>query len=234
MFDKIKKWFRKPYNIELWGGLIWIGEKDTDFKFWTDTRPISDILKDKEIIDRQVKYEYNQWADFETRNWCTIFSAITELSFLFDREFSKCEIDEIWHKMIKDWKLDPDNWAYLSDAIDYTRRWWNEKFPDKLVESYQISYKDKRLMKLLETKTARLTQIWYRTSSALYTDIQADWIAENNTYPMFWWHAVSKAGINIIDNYKWQIKYNRYSFKYFDDLVNKVIIFRLWYIFLKK
>lgn len=218
---------------EFGGGLLWIWEKETDYVFW-NSEDIKEKLRERWVINRQVEYEYNQWAEYETRNYCTVFSAVTELSWLFDRRFTVCEIKEIANRMIKDWKLDPDKWAYLSDAIDYSRRWWNEMFPDNQVESYRIDYSDKELNNILTHKYPRLTQLWYRTSGELYKDLQDDWIASKADYPRSWWHAVSKWGYWIIDNYKGQKTYNRYTFQFFNELVDNWIIFKYWYIFLKR
>jgi len=215
-----------------WGGLLWIWKKDTDYLF-TGGISAEAELKRRWVINRQVKYEYNQWAEYETRNWCTVFSAVTELSWLFDYKFAKCEIKEIWHKMIADWKLNPDNWAYLSDSIDYSRRWWNENFPDKKVTSYSINYSDKILRNLLIHINPRLTQIGYRTSWALHKELQETWVASKKNYDKIWGHAVSQWGLNTIDNYFWRLKRNRYSFQYMDDLIKNGVIFKNWYLFLK-
>jgi len=216
-------------------GMIWIGEKETDWKFAGNTTNIKRLLNDVEAFGRQPQYEYNQWAQWETRNWCTIYSAITELSYLYNYEFTLCQIREIGHKMIEDWKLDPNYGAYLSDAIDYTRRWWNEKFPNKKVESYQISYLDRELRtKLISWKASRLTQLWYRTSPELFKELQSNWFAMKTDYPKNGWHAVSQYWLNTIDNYKWKNKNNRYSFHNFYELVKNWVIFEKWYIFLKQ
>lgn len=221
---------KKEENISLWGWLLWIWEKETDYILWSS---LYEKVEEIENINRQPIYEYNQWAQYKTRNWCTIYSAVTQLSYLFDREFTICEIYEIWDKMIADWKLNPDSWAYLSDAIDYTRKWWNEKFPNKQVTSYRIDYLDTQLIEKIRSKI-RLTQIGYRTSSELHNELQSTWVANKKDYPKIGWHAVTSYWINIIDNYKWKAKRNRYSFTYEKDLINNWVIFRNWYLFLKK
>lgn len=229
--ESILSIFKSKVNKDesLWGWLLWIWEKDTDYILWSS---LYEKIEEIENINRQPIYEYNQGAQYKTRNWCTIYSAITQLSYLFNREFTLCEIYEIGDKMIAEWKLDPDNWAYLSDAIDYTRRWWNEKFPDKKIASYRIDYLDEWLIKKIRSKI-RLTQLWYRTSSDLYNELQSKWYASKKDYPKVWWHAVTSYWINIIDNYKWKAKKNRYNFQYEKDLINNWVIFRNWYLFLK-
>jgi len=214
-------------NEEKWGWLLWIWEKETDYLAWSSW--FEWRVRNVEEFNRQPKYEYNQWAQYETRNYCTIYSAVTELSYLFDREFTLCEIKEIWANMIKDGKLDVNKWAYLSDAIDYTRRWWNTKFPDRKVSSFRFSY----LEELNRKKFIWLKQLWYRTSKELHNEIQTNWFAAKKDYKKVGWHAVSLYGINIIDNYKWINKHNRYSFQYMKDLIKNWVIFEYWYVFLK-
>lgn len=213
-------------------GLLGIWEKKSDFILWSSNHVAMELLR-REFFNRQPKYEYNQWALYESRNRCTIFSAITEISYLFDRECSYSEIKTIANRMIKDWKLDPNYWAYLSDAIDYTRNWWNEMFPDKKVVSYQIDYLDQELLKVLN-KNVRLAQIGYRTSSELREELQSKWYAMKKDYPKIWGHAVSQYGLNTIDNYKGKNKFNRYSFHYFADLIKNWVIYQKGYLFLKE
>jgi len=220
------------HRYELWGWLIDIWEKETDFKFGSENE-FKKMLVKKADFWRPLIYEYNQWAQFETRNFCTVYSAVTELSFLFNREFSLTEILEIGNRMIKDWKLDPNYWAYLSDAIDYTRRWWNESFPENKVVSYQMDYTDIGLLTVLDDYIPRPTQLWYRTSTTLYNDT-LDWIADKKTYPQTGGHAVTRMQWEIVNNYKREWKLNRFQFTYMQDLIKNGIVFQKWYIFLKQ
>lgn len=207
----------------------WIWESSKDLLFWSD---VSIYLAERQSFDYQPQFEYNQAERYETRNWCTIYSCISMLSYLFNREISRDFIRKVWHKMIEDWKLDPDKWAYLHDAVDYVRNEWNKSNPNEKVMSFQIDYSNKKQLELL-SKTIRLTQLWYRTSFELYNELQSKWYAEKKDYPKNWWHAVVRYGLNIIDNYKGKMKRNRYSFEYFDDLVKNWVIMRYWYIYLK-
>jgi len=242
MIKKIINFFKFKKKItpvgELWGWLLWIWKKDSDYILGWDSNLVEKI-KNIKPFNRQPRYEYNQWAQDETRNWCTIYSAMTELSYLFDYKFTLCQIQEIWHLMIKDKLLNPDKGAYLSDAIDYTRRWWNKNFPESTVSSYTFSYLDESIWDYWShvfNKQYRflwLTQLWYRTSAELHRELQSNWYASKKDYPKVGWHAVSTYWLNIIDNYFWKNKKNRYSFQYFNDLVNNDVIFEDGYIFLK-
>ena len=232
MIERFLNLFRKEIDITLWGWLLWIWKKETDYLLW-DSPDLLEKIKNIKPFNRQPKYEYNQWAQYETRNYCTVYSALTELSYLFDYKFTLCQIKEIANRMIKDKKLDPNKGAYLSDAIDYTRKWWNENFPEEKVSSYSFSYLDKTIWQTRPLRFLWLTQIGYRTSSELHNEIQEKGYASKKTYPKVWWHAVSTYWINIIDNYKWKIARNRYSFQYPEALINNWIIFEDWYIFIK-
>jgi len=236
MFNKLIEMVfpTKRRKQHLWWGLLWIWEKKTDYILW-NWWMLKNRIKNIKAFNRQPKYEYNQWAQYETRNYCTIYSAITELSFLFNYKFTLCQIKEIWKQMIKDKKLNPNKWAYLSDAIDYTRKWWNLNFPDKQVESYRFSYLDETIWRTKPLKFLWLTQIGYMTSWELHNELQTKWFACKKSYPTdWWWHAVSTYWVNIIDNYKWHNDRNRYSFEYMKDLIKNWVIFENGYIFIAK
>ena len=232
LYSYVKWYFINKDETIFWGWLIWIWEKKTDWIFGSTN--VADLLNDLEALERQPIYEYNQWAQYETRNYCTIYSALTQLSYLFDYKFTLCQIKEIGNRMIRDWKLDPNYWAYLSDAIDYTRKWWNENFPERLINSYRVRLTEPNFREEVLSKATRLIQIGYRTSSELYRELQDKWYAMEKDYPKVGGHAVSMYWLNIIDNYKWRNKKNRYSFHYFGDLVENWVIFKNWYIFLKQ
>lgn len=229
MWEKLEYDLAPWFDPNLWGWLIDIGAKDTDYILWADI--LSDLL-DEKPTDYQIRFEYNQGAEFLTRNWCTVFSAFTMLSYLKNREFTLTQIKEVWNLMIKDWKLDPDVWAYLSDAIDYVRRWYNANYRDKIT-SYKVNLKDLELLSKIDEKNLMI-QVWYRTSSELYLDSQDDWNCSKKDYPKWGWHATCRWGSVwwIQDNYEWQKKFNRYTFEFPQDLINNWVVFPDWYIFL--
>jgi len=240
--QKIRIIFNKEATViieeEFWGGLLWIWESEKDYVFWAEI-DLEKELKTRGIINRQVRYEYNQGAQYETRNWCTVYSAITEVSWLMNREFSLEEILEIGRGMIAKWKLNPDRGAFLHDAIDQVREWWNGNNPDALLESYRIYYSDTKLRNILTHVSPRLTQLWYRTSTELFQEVQLTWVASKKTYPKNGGHAVSQWGLNTINNYKGKMlqrgEYrNRFSFEHFDKLVVNWIIYKVGYLFLRK
>ena len=209
--------------------LIWIWETENDLLFGSD---VSVHLANRKSFDYMPKYEYNQSERFETRNRCTIYSCVSMLSYLFNKEICRDFIEKVWNKMIADWKLDPDVWAYLHDAVDYVRNEWNKSNTTQRVMSFRIDYTDKKILELLGN-TVRLTQLGYRTSRELHNELQSNWFAMWKEYPNNGWHAVARYWLNIIDSYKWRNKFNRYSFHYFDDLVKNNIIMRYWYLYLK-
>ena len=241
MFEKTMRflWIIKDVEEKSWGGLLWIGERDSDYVLWWTKSEIKEALvkkyKSGKEENRELIYEYDQGAQYETRNWCTIYSAITELSYLMDRKFSLCEILEIGRKMVKDWKLDPNKWAYLSDAIDAVRHYWNDTNPEKPIESYRISYTDEVITRVLDEFVIRPTQLWYRTSSELSTETRLKpYIATKKTYRKVWGHAVTRFKWEIINNYSRPNKVNRFRFAYMQELIADWVVFNNGYLFLKK
>lgn len=233
MIKQFLSLFTKPVDESLWGWLLGIGEKPTDYILGSGDVSFKQKLSQKKDLRRELIYEYDQGAQWETRNWCTIYSAITELSFLMDRKFSLCEIQRVGHKMIADWKLDPDKWAFLSDAIDYVRRDWNENNPENLIESFQIDYTDLWLIQVLDNHIPRPTQFWYRTSTELSKD-KADGVVDGKNFPKVGGHAVTRWKWETVDNYSRPWRTNRYRFAHFQDLIKNWVIFKNGYIFLKK
>lgn len=215
--------------MEHYTGLLWIWESEKDLLFGSD---VSVHLANRQSFDYQPQYEYNQAERFESRNYCTIYSCVAMLSYLFNEEICYSFIEAVANKMISEGKLDPDRWAFLHDAVDYVRNEWNRLYPTKRVMSFRIDYTDKKQLELL-SKTVRLTQLGYRTSTELRNETEETGVAMKKNYPRWWWHAVARYWLNIIDSYKGRRKRNRYSFHYFDDLVKNDIIMRYWYLYLK-
>ena len=240
IINTVKEWFT-PYKEE--EGMSWllgIWEKDTDYILWgtTISQIKQELVKKWKSWEEEAKeliYEYDQGAQYETRNWCTIYSAITELSYLMDRKFSLCEILIIWRKMIEDWKLDPNKWAYLSDAIDAVRHYWNETNPEKPIASYRIDYTDIPLIRVLDWYVIRPTQLGYRTSSELSTEARlSPYIVKWKTYRKVGGHAVTRFKWEIVNNYSRPNKVNRFRFAYLQELITDWVVFKNGYLFLKK
>lgn len=230
LLDIISKALHQEIDSRLWWGLIDIWEKETDYKFGAN---IYDLIDSIEPSDRIESYEYNQWARWHTRNWCTVYSAVTEMSYLMNYKYTDKEIDTIGYWMEAAGTLDPNHWAYLSDAIDAVRKHWNITHPKRPVSSYIIDYRDAEMNRKLDEK-GRMTQIGYRTSNELYADCQDDGMATGSLYPHWWWHAVSRRKAWIVDNYKGKKWYrNTYWFLYLQDLLKNWVVFPRWYIFLE-
>lgn len=234
----LTQFFKKKDTNVIASGLLGIGEQKEDHIFWSTVSAIEEIKK-RGHVDRQPVYEYNQWALYETRNWCTIFSAVTEVSHLMDYQYTIDEILVIGRKMVADWVLDPNRGWYLHKAIDYVRKDWNERFPDNQIESFRIDYTNKVLRDFLIYDMPRLTQLGYRTSKELIDDFQDIGYNTKGIYPKIGGHAVTKYGLHIIDNYNGRIRNgkafkNRYSIEHIDKLLSNKIVFTLGYMFLRK
>lgn len=216
----------------MWSGLIGIWEKETDFKFGSSNIAFELMSQNSWDLDRQIKYTYNQRLQYETRNWCTLYSALTELSWLFDKEFTNDEILFIGREAIKAWILNPDKWAFLEAMMNFVTKFWNKNNIEK-IQYYQIDYLDNELEDILIHKVVRPTQIWYRTSTELFLELEKNWFALKSEYPIGWGHAVTQWGYNTYDNYAWVKKHNSYSFDKFTELIKNWVIMQYWYVFLK-
>lgn len=217
-------------NFYTWAILDNNSIKQDDYIFGSDLN----LLLEHRKNENPIRYEYNQAAQYETRNYCTVYSAFTMLSHLMNKEFTDEEIIWVGKQMENDWKLDPSVWAYLSDAIDYVRKYWNTNNPNDKILSFRIKVWS------IEFNEATLKgysiQVWYKTSKELYNDSQDDWIVSAKDFTWNWWHAVTHYMDKhyIIDNYKWKKKYNRYKIQYFDELLKDGTIFNYGYLFLKE
>jgi hypothetical protein len=207
---------------------LWVWEKETDLICWSDL--LMDITTEEEMT-RQVDYEYNQKEFSDTWYCCTVFSAMTMLSYLMNTRFTNSEIRQVALQMAKDWKLRLESWAYLSDAIDYVRKRWNTKNPTKTISSYRVPLRDKELLKIIKDKCLMM-QFGYYTSTEIYKDTIENWDATLKNYPKWYGHRVCAWWLNCINNYYWVIK-NRFWINYFDDLVTNWVIQPNWYIYLR-
>jgi hypothetical protein len=202
---------------------------DTDLILWADM--FLDLKLNREENQRQVEFEYNQWAREKTRYCCTIFSSMKMISYLKNKQFTDEDFDEVIDKMVTDWKLNLKSWARLADAIDYTRNRWNAKNPNDKVVSYQINLADKKLMDLIN-KDRLMYQIGYLLSSDIVIETENTGVASKWDYPKTTGHRVNKWWFWTIDNYKWKRKHNRYEFQKFEELVKNWVVYVKGYIIL--
>ena len=217
-------------NFEIW--LLWIWEKETDFKFWSSDIALELISQNTPDFNRQIVYTYNQRAQQITRNSCTLYSAITELSWLKNKKFTEEEILHYNNETIKAGILDPEKWAWLEQMMNFVMKLWNKYNPNDKIQYYQIDYLDKDLRDILIHKVPRPTQIGYHVSTELFLELEKTWVAMKDKYPIGWGHAVTEWGYNTYDNYNGVKKHNSYSFDKFEELIKNWVIMRTWYCFL--
>lgn len=201
-----------------------------DYILWWDS-DLSSKIDNLPKNTYEIK-EYNQWAEYESRNFCTIYSAMWMLSDLKGIKFTNEQILEVWRLWVANWWLDPDNWWYLYKAIDEVRNWWNKNNPNDKIISFRLKVTDPEFQELMDLWYA--CQIGYRTSTELYKDAQDNWIVEWDNFPKKWWHAVRSRvwKIKVIDNYFWKLTYNQYTIKQVQALIDSWIIFNEAYVFL--
>lgn len=178
-----------------------IGKAETDFQLCKgDSELLPKLYKKDEI-----RFQYNQYKYEWSYVSCTIFAAVGMASDLTNYEFSYDEIKDVddssydnseWDHIRKRWE-----WAYVSDAVNHMRRWWNSN--KKLVEkhwkiaSYCISkYNDD----IIENAINNLYTIdWNYCPTTKYNEDKQDLMIDGTD---FWkktnWHSVD------IICYNWQ------------------------------
>lgn len=215
-----------------WWGLLGIWEKETDFKFWGSDVALELISQNSWDFDRQIVYTYNQRAQQITRNSCTLYSALTELSWLKNKQFTEEEILHYNQEAINAWILDPLKGAWLEQMMNFVMKLRNKYNPTEQIKYYQIDYLDTALRNILIHDVPRPTQIGYHTSTELFLELENTWHATKDKYPIWWGHAVTQWGYWTYDNYNGVKKHNSYSFDKFEDLIKNWVIMRYGYMFL--
>ena len=198
---------------------------------------VNDFLSDrlKNITPDKSVYEYDQSAQYRTRNACTLYMWIKMVSDLWDYQFSIKEILEICDLAEKEywWSEKDGNWLYKS--IDCVRNYWNKKYPEKEIVSFTFSLNSKEF-EILKNSWKTLW-VWYSTSVWYFNDSQDNWNIDHNSFASerkTGWHAVCFNNWKIIDNYYWKKKYNKYTNEKIVDLSKEWTFFRNWYVFFKK
>lgn len=227
----------KDLVIDDW--CLWDGYKPTDF-ILTSWDILPDLYEQDDII-----FEYNQWKQNWSKQSCTLFSAIGNVSDLFNYEFSLDEIKEINDISYKQWRRQWRGW-YVSNAVDCVRLRWNSN--DELVKKYWkvATYyipmtNDELINEVLAKKYWICTG--YHWSSEYNIDYFTDWILDWDKFGAETYsHAVLTRKVNwkkcIKDNYKWtNYKWqprNIYEVKPdFIDLVKNKVYFPSGYLFTK-
>ena len=189
----------------------------------------------KNIIPDNPVYEYDQSAQYRTRNACTLYMWIKMISDLWNYKFSIGEILEICDLAEKNYGWNEEKWNWLYRSIDCVRDYWNNKNPDKEIISFSFNI-DSKEFEILKNSWKTLG-VGYSTSVWYYLDSQDNWNIDKNTFSWekkTWWHAVCFNNWKIIDNYFWKKKFNSYKNEKIINLSKEWTFFRNWYVFFKK
>ena len=170
---------------------IW--KTDTDFVL---CKGDSDLLP-KLYKKDEIRFTYNQYLNQRSYVSCTIFAAVWMASDLTNYQFSYDEIKEIDDTSYDNPKRVHNRkrweWAYVSDACNHVRRWWNSN--EKLVKKYWklalycISKYDNEI---IENAINNLYTIdWNLCLTKKYQEDKKDWMIDGTD---FWtktsWHSV--------------------------------------------
>lgn len=181
----------KPMEEVLWCLGIW--KADTDFRLCNGNSDLLPTLYKKD----EIRYTYNQYKNKWSWVSCTIFAAVWMASDQTNYQFSYDEIKEIddssydnpeWIHPRKVWQ-----WAYVSDAVNHIRRWWNKN--EKLVKkywklaSYYISKYDDEIIEYAINNLYTID--WNLCPTAEYNEDKKDWMIDGTNFGNKTnWHSV--------------------------------------------
>lgn len=203
---------------------------ERDYMFGSD---LSDKMKN--IKPDTVKYEYNQGAQYYTRNACTLYMGIGMLSDLFGYKFSEEEILDICNLAESKYWWSPSWGNYLYKSIDCVRHWWNAKYPDKKIVSFAVTLTSPEAQRLLDA--GKTLGIGFNTSTKHYYDAQDNGNLDNPSFAgaeKKGGHAVRINKYTTIDNYNGKKKYNKYGTLRLIEYVREGTYFQHWYVFFKE
>lgn len=215
-------------EIENWCLGTW--EKATDYILmeW-------DINKLPTLYEQDLKrYEYKQNKYERGAKSCTIFSAISAVSDLFNYEFSYDEIKEIddqsYAKNRIKWQ-----WWYTQSAVDLVAKRWNEHHSDLgKVAYYRVDMNDDAsIEKILEKNYDICTGFYW--NAKYKSDYSEDGVLNWTEFgASTYWHAVPLiwyAGKRFVkDNYKGR-KYNIYEIEH--KMSEITCYHNYWYVYTK-
>lgn len=180
----------------------------------------------------KVRRMFNQGLQTWSLYTCTICSAFTVLMYNTGQVYTMEDVKAVAGRMEKDGLFNPTGWAKLKDAIDYVRRYNNERSEIK-VDSFQIAVWSAEHREAGAKNLA--IQYGFFTSRDFYLDSQDDGIVSGVSFPKGWGHAVTDIDVrDTLDNYEGGKKYNEYELENMVALKNNGVIFPAGYIFLKQ
>lgn len=125
---------------------LWDWHEDTDYQLtYEEIEWLPPLFTQDEI-----RFDYNQWKQDWSKKSCTIFSAISAISDLWNYKYPLEEVKEVDDKSYENGRKPWNGWL-TKNAIDLACKLWNKNHPDKTVIYYYVSsYDDDKVNKILE------------------------------------------------------------------------------------
>jgi len=210
VLNKVKNEYEREFNKTEW--VSWVIDdipQSTDYIVWIEWW--EKLLDTKNPYKQLIEFNQNKGI----HKWsCTIFACIWMVNYNTWLSFKQTDVEK-WSKYFIDkWIIKPGKGAYISRVVDEFRRILRDVYKEDVIY-LTIPIKSDLFEKALNNWWS--FEIGYRTSKEKLRDTQEDWIEDNCEYPKVWWHAVwiRKVGweLEVVNSYKWILKYNRYKFK---------------------
>lgn len=181
--------------------------------------------------------EYNQNDERLDYNYCTIFASMNTILTNTWYKFTQNDIVQACKQARQEWVVQP-NWATAPDAMRFVEKYVNKNFNLNIVAFRFDIYKDEVYEEFLKAlNNWRAFSQFYKSSSESYEDINDDWIAKKKDYEKWEiWHMTNLVmldwEIKSVNNYKWERKYNIFTWKYFKKLLENHFMYPVAYTFL--
>lgn len=171
----------------------------------------------------------NQWKNTETKSWCTMVWAISQIQRLFQLDLSMEERNKLDVEIVKwctsKWYVIWEWWSSYTACINVVKRWneyWYKRYNTEKVFYSRKLWNNPVVLEAL----SKWHLVWYTKSIQFWTD-QVSGYVWRDKYPTTTWHRLNLKWVEFIpvatgwatkqdaiywsqDNYHWQIGENFY------------------------
>lgn len=144
---------------------------DRDFLVWSDN-PLVQLANPHKKLQ-----QFDQSLRPIDRMSCSIFSANTMLAYNTGEYITQQDVQEESSLAIEQWVVDPNEWAYFVDAMNFTRKRAKERFWLEM-RQYRIKVQSREFAKALDLWRAFV--VWYYSSPEMRMDSEIDGIVNGD------------------------------------------------------
>ncbi len=222
-----------PTKNPYFGAIDGVGDLDWQFGATAVKIPKARLT----YYDTKIEYNQNKVNAYS----CTVFASMGALSDLTGYKFSLDEQKDVFNRAVAE-GLDPTFGWYGHKAVDLVRRWWNEKFPDRLIVS-QYAMVSRAEDILTPLNLGYSMTVGLKISEAMMKDYYDGKLDSTEVSNTLFGHFVrmvrdkDDAYKLIIDNYEGKKGYsNKYTLTYIQvkDLLSKGVFFNSAYFYMYK